>query len=395
MKCFSGAEYLMINAAEFFGIKDTFENRIQWTKSNLPILETLLPQAKDKPLFLKTVYAIRDTQAGKPTGHLVEFDAVCSGVQIMSAVMGCKSGALHTGLIDPNVMPDAYTTCTDLMKLSLGYQVDVSRDDAKQALMCFFYGSEAKPKEIFKEGSAAYVAFFKAAKETAPEAFDLRSILIGIWQPYALEHSWTMPDGFEVRIKNMVKKETIVKVPELNSSFTHIFTENQGSEKGLSLAANTIHAIDGMIVREMNRRCNYDERELLNALNILASDKRPRVNINLVSKTEMVLMSHISSLNKFSVKTYDVGFITRLEILIKSVLSNKSFELICIHDAYKAHANNMNVVRYWYKEILAELADSHIMQNIIRQICKDSNIKLTRASEDLGDLIRNSNYGIA
>ena len=55
----------------------------------------------------------------------------------------------------------------------------------------------------------------------------------------------------------------------------------------------------------------------------------------------------------------------------------------------------MNTVRYWYKEILAELADSHLMQDIIQQIHKDNSITLTRASEDLGDLIRNSNYGIA
>ncbi len=158
-------------------------------------------------------------------------------LQIMSAVMGCYQGALNTGLINPNIMPDAYTTCTDNMRSALGFMEDVSRDDAKAAVMVYFYGSEAKPKEIFVEGTPAYVAFFKAARELAPEAFDLRNILIGIWQPYALEHSWTMPDGFDVRIKVMQRNDTVVKVPELHSSFTHIFTENQGSEKGLSLAA--------------------------------------------------------------------------------------------------------------------------------------------------------------
>lgn len=55
----------------------------------------------------------------------------------------------------------------------------------------------------------------------------------------------------------------------------------------------------------------------------------------------------------------------------------------------------MNIVRYWYKELLAELADSHIMQNIIRQICNNPTLKLSRASEDLGNYIRQSNYGLA
>ena len=68
---------------------------------------------------------------------------------------------------------------------------------------------------------------------------------------------------------------------------------------------------------------------------------------------------------------------------------------MCIHDAFKASPVNMNTVRYWYKEILAELADSHLMQSIIQQIHKDTSLTLTRASENLGDLIRQSNYGIA
>jgi hypothetical protein len=238
MKCFSGTQYLMIDAATQFGLsKSTFEERIEWTKTNLNNLESFLPIAKDKPLYLKAINAIRDTQADKPTGHMVGLDSCSSGIQIMSSIMGCKTGAINTGLVNPNVMPDAYTTCTDTMKAILGFMDDVSRDDAKAAIMTWFYGSEAKPKEIFTEGSPAYIAFFKAAQELAPEAADLRNILIGIWQPFALKHSWVMPDGFNVQIKVMNRNDTIVKVPELNSSFTHIFLENEGTEKGLSLAA--------------------------------------------------------------------------------------------------------------------------------------------------------------
>ena len=258
-----------------------------------------------------------------------------------------------------------------------------------------FYGSEAKPKEIFGESTSAYVAFFEAAKELAPEAYDLRNILINIWQPYALEHSWTMPDGFEVHIKVMESISTSIKVPELNSSFTHIFTDNVGQEKGLSLVANAVHSTDAMVLREVNRRCNYSEQELQRCLKILATDKRPRIPLGLVDKTEMVMLSHIDSINISSIKHMSINFITRLEDLIVRVLQNIPFEIVCVHDEYKAHANNMNVVRYWYKEILAELADSHIMQNIIRQITGNPNIALQRASEDLGDIIRKSNYALA
>jgi hypothetical protein len=158
---------------------------------------------------------------------------------------------------------------------------------------------------------------------------------------------------------------------------------------------NAVHSIDALLVREMNRRCNYNRKELEDCLKILATDKRPRANLNLVSKTEMVLLSHVQLINPSSIRHMDIGFVSRLESLITDVLLNQSFELICVHDEYKAHANNMNIVRYWYKELLAELADSHIMQNIIRQICNDPTIKLSRASENLGNYIRQSNYALA
>lgn len=258
------------------------------------------------------------------------------------------------------------------------------------------YGSEAKPKEIFEEGSSAYAAFFKAAKETAPEAFDLRNILIGAWQPHALKHSWIMPDGFTVHIKVMQSNDTVIKVPELNSSFTHIFTINEGTEKGLSLAANAIHSIDGMIVREMCRRCNYNIDVLIRASDLLLSDKRTRTPLNKCDRTKFISLRMIEDLNDYSVTQMDINTLTLLEDLVaRTMIQSNPFELVCIHDAFKAHANNMNTVRYWYKEILAELADSHIMQSIIRQIYGSNQINLTRASENLGDLIRQSNYGIA
>lgn len=243
MKHYTGAQYLMIDAASHFGLdKITFEERIDWCKSNLNQLESLLPSAKKPDLFLKAVYAIRDTQAGIPTGHLCELDSCSSGIQLMSALMGCKTGAMNTGLIDPDVMPNAPTKLVERMKHHLGFSIDIERDDAKDALMHYMYGSEASPKKIFGEDTPEYSAFFKAAQETAPEAHDLRNILLNSWQSGALEHSWVMPDGFHVIIKNMVAKDTVIKVPELNSSFTHRFLENEGSDKGLSLPANAIHS---------------------------------------------------------------------------------------------------------------------------------------------------------
>lgn len=388
MREYTGAEYLMIDAATNFGLsKVTFEKRIQFIKDNLNDLESLVPHAKEKALYLKAVYAIRDTQAGKPTGHLVGLDASSSGIQIMSAVMGCRIGAINTGLVNDDEMPWAYKTCTDLMQQELGYQMDIDMADVKQAVMTYYYGSEAKPKEIFGDGTAAYAAFFRAAQKLAPEAYDLRNILINSWQGFELKHSWKMPDGFNAVIRVMTKQDTVIKVPELDSSFTHIFTTNEGQERGLSLAANAIHSIDAMIVREINRRCNYD-KHLTTGQYALSVNQ-----IGYVCDTVMHC-DFFTSVNHSIVPRYANNLIRKQQIM-KQMLTYKPFEVVCVHDEFKCHPNNMNIVRYWYKEILADLADSTIMQDIIRQIHRVSNLKLTRASDDLGDIIRNSNYGIA
>lgn len=139
LQLFSGWQYLLIDVANAFGLdKEIFEKRIEWAEENLAQLESLTDKAETKPLYVKATMAIRKAQKGIPTGHLVGFDAVCSGVQIMSAITGCEAGARATGLIDTGERPDAYSTTTTVMNYLLaaeGLSVNVSRKDAKIALM--------------------------------------------------------------------------------------------------------------------------------------------------------------------------------------------------------------------------------------------------------------------
>lgn len=132
-------QYLAIDIANQFGLdKLNYEDRIEWVKTNKDNLENLNSKAEEPELYWKAVNAFRKAQNGEAIGHTVALDSVCSGLQIMSAVMGCKSGAEMTGLIDPNNRVDAYTIVTDYMNELLakaGMQgVVVSRKDAKQAV---------------------------------------------------------------------------------------------------------------------------------------------------------------------------------------------------------------------------------------------------------------------
>lgn len=139
-------------------------------------------------------------------------------IQIMSAITGCEAGARATGLVDPNVRADAYTSVTQVMNDFLheqGITVDVPRKNAKEALMTTMYGSKAKPIEIFGEKTPELGAFYKAAQQVAPGAWELLQDLIGAWQPWALVHEWKLPDGYDARVKVMEKKTSRIEVDEL------------------------------------------------------------------------------------------------------------------------------------------------------------------------------------
>jgi DNA-directed RNA polymerase len=141
MTRYSGWQWLLIDAATQYG-KDklTFEERIKWTEEHLHDLEFKAYGADNYPLFMKAVMAIRKAQKGLPTGHMVGVDGCCSGIQVMSVLTGCVAGATATGLVDPDRRADAYSSVTEAMKDILGNDVDVSRTDAKQAVMTLEIG---------------------------------------------------------------------------------------------------------------------------------------------------------------------------------------------------------------------------------------------------------------
>lgn len=136
---FSGWQYLLIDLANQFGLdKELFEARIKWAEENLDKLETLVDKAETPALYVKAMLGVRRAQRGEPIGHLVGFDASNSGMQVMSALTGCVSGANACGLVDPNRRADAYSECTGRMNQILqaaGLAVNVSRKAAKTALM--------------------------------------------------------------------------------------------------------------------------------------------------------------------------------------------------------------------------------------------------------------------
>ena len=416
-KSYQPIEYLCIDIANNFGDdkavgfkgdKELFEDRIQWVKNNYSVLEQRMEEADEKYLYIKAVMALRNAEKGIADGHLVALDASCSGIQIMSAITGCKRGGEITGQIDPNKRPDAYTIITDsmnsLLVRSMIQGVDINRKDAKDAVMTAGYGSKAKPKEIFGEQLLDF--FYETCHLHAPGAFNLLDTLISAWQPNVIAHTWELPDGHVSHIKVCEKIDVDIEIDELaHHKFSTSYKVNRPQKRGVSLAANVTHSIDAYLLRSVLRRTNYNKRRVERALKLLIDEqtKTNRTPINQNDKlrmsdkeerfnfTNMVDALTLESVNKHTIGYLSMAHINRLAALATEMLNHKPFETLTVHDAFRTHANNCNRVRYWYKELLAELCESTILQDILNQIT-GSEGKFLKYSRDMATYIRASNY---
>lgn len=411
MQTFTGWQYLLIDCANQFGLdKKLFEERIQWATDHLDQLEALAEKADNQPLYLKAVQAIRKAQKGVPTGHLVGFDATCSGIQVMSALTGCKAGAEATGLVNPNKRADAYTECTKIMNEILGgLGVTVSRSEAKQALMTSFYGSKAEPVKLFGEGSAELEAFYAAATTLAPGAWQLLQDLLASWRPYAMSHQWQLPDGYEAKVKVMQKVETRIEVDELDhATFGYEYYVNQGTSKGLANAANVVHSVDAYVLRCIHRRCNYDAdmvnekaelmREELHERHLgdtpeKVSDPAMAYYLDLYERSGMADVVSLPYINRSSLRSLPTVYIQELLKIVDSMLVHSPFEVVTVHDEFKCHANHMNYLRQHYINIFAEMADAHILDMILSDIFNTS-VSYDKLSNNLSEYIAQSNYAL-
>ena len=418
-KLFNAIDYICIDLANcvgtqgsFRGDKELFEARIQWVKDHFMVLEDFIDLAEDKPLYIKALHALRESVKGNPIGHLVALDATCSGIQIMSAITGCVRGADATGLISEK-RADAYTDVTkemnSILQLKGFSQIVVPRNDVKRAVMTSGYGSTMVPKEVFGEGDLL-ATFYQAAFTIAPAAFELMADLLETWQVDTLAHNWVMPDNFHVNIKVMQTKETRIEVDELgHTTFTTYVKVNQGSKKGLANVANTIHSIDGYLLRSVIRRASFDVVKTSQAFNGINAELTKRLNgstseaeplsadlqnmLAIYEYSQMLDVSIVEYIDCQQIGNVPTELLGKLSNTIGKMLELGSSPVLTVHDAFRSAPWHCNTVRYHYKEIMAELAESNILQFIVSQIVGHQVI-FHKKSNNLAAKIRNSNYAI-
>lgn len=387
MKTFTPFEYLLIDVANQYGLdKKLYEQRIDWAQENLDKLETLVDEAETPNMYWKAVDAVRCAQGGIPTGHLVGFDSAASGIQLLSVCSRCVVGMMNTGVLNDDTRtgaPDIYTTATKVMN-----RESYVRKAIKNALMVYFYGSDAQPIATFGEGEDLQL-FFNAAKQVAPEAFDLRSILVGMWNPEAEAHTWVMPDHGVVYKRVWDTEDYRIQEPLLGSSFTFRTSVNRPIEKGVSLAADVTHSIDAYLLRELNRRCNFDRETLRNALELINA----MGDVHVTDRSKIVSLVEVDYLNEDTIQNYSLNQLAILKENITLSLNAGSFEVVNVHDEFKVHPLYVNQLRKHYNKILQEFYYSNLLADIIQQI-SGLTLQVNEVNESVADKILDADYPI-
>lgn len=401
MQLFSGKEYLQIDVANSFGLdKKDWCERLAWFKANEHQLEDLLNQAEEPALYYAGVQAWRATQQGIPTGYPISLDATASGLQILACLTGDRKAAELCNVVDTGKREDAYTVVFTKLKEMVGAAFHIERDLTKQAILTSLYGSTAIPKDVFGEGKL-YDTFHKCMGQVAPAAWELNQAFLDMWDDTALSYSWVLPDNFHVHAKVMATAEETLHF--CNVPHTIRYKVNAPTATGRSLCANVTHSVDGMIVREMTRRCSYDPARIAEVERILftvwdapevftmTDDDRLLIELwNLYLDTNYLSARILDVINENNVFLIDR---TVVSALIES-LPPKPFTVISVHDAFRVLPNYGNDLRIQYANQLALLAESELLTHIVSSIIGQT-FKVGKLDYNLGADIRQANYPLS
>lgn len=417
-KEFTGAEYLMIDIATNYGEiesngeivdldKVDFEDRIAWFKEQekAGTLASLINSADKPALYFAGLLAYQDYLDGKPSGYPISLDACSSGLQILATCINCEKSALRCGVLDTGHREDAYTSLFHDMKKAADFTLRATRKNLKKAVMTTLYGSTAQPKMLFGEGSPALELFYKTMETEIPGAWELNVTLKDLWQPFATTHSWEVADGFQIC---MGVEELEVNEVEFAGKPVKVYTKQaKGTPTGRSLSPNIVHSIDGMIVREIVRRCSFDAEQIKKveaACDVALKRKERRNSTSGRGRKQDILLKRLwdryLQSGFFSARVLDlidennINMVSaaRVKELIKT-LPVRPFRVMTIHDCFRVLPNYGNDLRRQYNQILSELAAADVLGDIATQITgrKVSLQKLGNISE----AIKESNYTLS
>lgn len=326
----------------------------------------------------------------RPSGYMISLDACSSGLQILSLLVSCpKSFDLCGGI--QNQCVDSYTTIYNAMNL----HGVLTRKQVKSAIMTAFYGSVLMPECTFGENIDL---FYETIATMAPGAWDLNLGLQELWDKVnGSVYEWVMPDNFHACIET--KSTELIPFKFLDTDYNVPVKINARPDFHKGLGPNIVHSVDGMVVREMFRRCMFKHSTLHRIEKAFCSSNRGTNGKS--SQIVTNIWNNFLETGFLSTRIFDhlyedtVGLVDRKVISdLMDTLPKKPFPLVSVHDCFRCHPNYGNDLRRQYNTIMADINDSTLLQFIAKQVAHKS-IKTKKVGKIDRDLILNANYMLA
>ena len=174
------------------------------------------------------------------------------------------------------------------------------------------------------------VAFYQAIAEEFPGPESIKNIINMFWNYEGTHHTWTLPDGHIAHVPVTEMITARIEVDELNHTTFSYRFE----------AVKPSEKITSLVPNIIHSIDGYIAREMVRRAN------------------------------------------------------EQGYQLAHIHDAFCTHPNHMQKARENYRNILAEIASSSLLENILTEIAGQP-VKLTKDSEDLAGFILDSEYALS
>lgn len=398
MQRFTPLQYLKIDIANSFGLdKENWDDRLAWFDKNEANLDLLLTQADEPAMFFAGVNAYNKALQGIPTGYPISLDATSSGLQILSLLTGCRKSAEMCNVLDVGKRMDAYTAIFQVMLDRGRISGFIGRKEVKTAIMTSLYSSQAEPEKIFGN---KVEEFYQTMREEVPYAWSLNEAFIEMWDPEVDIHEWVLPDNFHVKIKVIDSvKETFEFLGKTKTIFRKV---HQPTKFGRSLGANVVHSIDGLVVRELVGRCNYNPRVVGNVRLLLEGSYVPNETIldgdsfvvqdlwNHYLNSGFLSVRILEHLNRRNIHMADLDVIRDLV----DSLPDYPFQVLTIHDCFRVLPNYGNDLREQYNLIYALIGKSSMLSFVVSQVLNES-ISVEKADPDMWKEVINSNYNLS
>lgn len=349
-----------------------FSKELKVTDKGRQNIQEYVKTLKDSEAFLKSV-AEQALNSDK-TGIFIGADASASGIQLMSVLRGCAKSAESVGLTAHN---DFYTLADQKSQLAVPPGSE-PRKVFKQCSMQHFYGGVKTPKALLGEENLP--KFYETLKELAPGCQSLLEELQSIYHATPI-FKWTLPDGFEVQQPVVNTQRVELALPNNpNVTFGYAYKSLIKRDRGLEMAANVVHSVDGFVARELIYRAKHGNEitaELIDSLQRAYDRCAPDTNSECFSFYR--LMETQSTLGGWAFLGKD--FLRKAIDYCTKYLHLPSFDVISIHDDFKCHPNFLHNVKGLYVDILADVADSTLIKDIVEEINPNISYKKAPAPE--------------